>query len=538
MSQQVVSMSVTSSTKISEILHKFENSSSDLLLIDSDTSVPPPVMELMSDYPLGVSSALVSKNYGGNVELGGGNLVSASSDYHRAEAGTDDFVGILRLSKRQKAEIINALKAIEKTSVPGKTIDLVLVAMIRSGLEIKATPVDKRFWIRSSQKTETEFANVNEGLLRLRLANRSNDGFYSVFFLRKISKLLTWVAVKLRMRPNQITMISFLIGMYAAYLFSRGTTTNYFLGAVLLQVSLIVDCVDGELARYTRNFSNLGAWLDAVTDRVKEYLVFFAMAYGAAKNGQDLWALASFMMIFQTFRHISDYNFARVQKLRQSKLSPIPFEQIADGRIHRNKKTGRLKFWLRKIINFPIGERWLAISATVAIGGPKFTFIAMPILSLISIATIFRGRFANMKKWEKSNVGAEIIAPQLDLWKIKTGIFRRANWLEPSLLRAVEGGFLIYLMSQFENSKQIEYLIIFAIMFHHYDVMYRSLQGKHKPDWLNALGLTWPIRLLVITLLATKMEWLNIYFLLVFVGLSSLQWMATMITNNRANRIA
>ena len=122
--------------------------------------------------------------------------------------------------------------------------------------------------------------------------------------------------------------------------------------------------------------------------------------------------------------------------------------------------------------------------------------------------------------------------------KIKTGIFRRANWLEPSLLRAVEGGFLIYLMSQFENSKQIEYLIIFAIMFHHYDVMYRSLQGKHKPDWLNALGLTWPIRLLVITLLATKMEWLNIYFLLVFVGPSSLQWMATMITNNRANRIA
>ena len=239
MSQQVVSMSVTSSTKISEIVHKFENSSSDLLLIDSDTSVPPPVMELMSDYPMGVSSALVSKNYGGNVELGGGNLVSASSDYHRAEAGTDDFVGILRLSKKQKAEIINALKAIEKTSVPGKTIDLVLVAMIRSGLEIKATPVDKRFWIRSSQKTGTEFANVNEGLLRLRLANRSNDGFYSVFFLRKISKLLTWVAVKLRMRPNQITMISFLIGMYAAYLFSRGTTTNYFLGAVLLQVSLI-----------------------------------------------------------------------------------------------------------------------------------------------------------------------------------------------------------------------------------------------------------------------------------------------------------
>ena len=533
MSQQVLSMLVTSSTKISEIRSKLENSSQDLLLIDTDTLVPQPVMELMSDYPMGVSSALVSKNYGGNVEVGGGNLVSASSDYHRAEAGTDDFVGILRLSLRQKNEILNSLIAIENRNYSGKTIDLILVGLIRSGLEIRATPVDKRFWIRTSEKSGEEFADINEELLRLRLANRSNDGFYSVFFLRKISKLLTWIAVKLKMRPNQITVISFLIGIYSAYLFSKGTTTNYLLGALLLQVSLIVDCVDGELARYTRNFSDLGAWLDAVTDRVKEYLVFFAMAYGAAKNGQDLWGLAGFMMIFQTFRHISDYNFARIQKLRQQKLSPLPFDQVADGRVYRNKRAGRLKFWLRKIINFPIGERWLAISATVAIGGPKFTFIALPILSTISIATIFRGRFANMKKWERTAIGSEIIAPQLDLWRIKNGIFRRANWLEPSLLRAIEGGFLIYLMTQYNGAKEIEYLILFAIMFHHYDVMYRALQGKQKPIWLNILGLTWPGRLLVISLLASKMEWINIYLLLVFVALASLQWVGTMMSKNR-----
>lgn len=533
MSQQVVSMSVTSSTKISEIIHNFENSSQDLLLIDADTLAPNPVMELMSDYPMGVSSALVSKNYGGNVELGGGNLVSASSQYHRAEAGNSDFVGILRLSQKQRIEILSTLKSIQNTELPGKTIDLVLVALIRNSIEIKGTQIDKRFWIRTSEKTGNEFLNVNEGLLRLRLANRSNDGFYSVFFLRKISKLLTWAAVKLRMRPNQITVISFFIGMYAAYLFSRGTTTNYLLGAVLLQVSLIVDCVDGELARYTRNFSDLGAWLDAVTDRVKEYLVFFAMAYGAEQSGENLWPLAAFMMIFQTFRHISDYNFARVQKLRQSKLSPLPFEQVADGRVFRNKKAGRLRFWLRKIINFPIGERWLAISATVAIGGPKFTFIAMPILSLISIATIFRGRFVNMKKWEKQLVGSEIIAPQLDLWKIKSGFLRRANWLEPSILRAIEGGALIALMNFSNAQNELKYLLIFAIMFHHYDVMYRALQGKQKPDLLNALGFTLPLRLLVITLLISKIDWLTSYFLLVFVALSSAQWIATMVRKHR-----
>ena len=130
MSQRAAIMTVTSSTQISEIINQFENSSQDLLLIDADTLVPKPILELMSDYPMGISSAMVSNNYGGNVEVGGGAIVSASSEYHRAEAGTHDFVGLLRLSVNQKSEIISALSAIRDTNLSGKRIDLVLVASI------------------------------------------------------------------------------------------------------------------------------------------------------------------------------------------------------------------------------------------------------------------------------------------------------------------------------------------------------------------------------------------------------------------------
>ena len=45
-------------------------------------------------------------------------------------------------------------------------------------------------------------------------------------------------------------------------------------GAVLLQLAFTFDCVDGQLARYTRQFSKLGAWLDSIFDRTKEYVVF------------------------------------------------------------------------------------------------------------------------------------------------------------------------------------------------------------------------------------------------------------------------
>ncbi|MEN9594219.1 MAG: hypothetical protein RLY23_702, partial [Actinomycetota bacterium] len=55
-------------------------------------------------------------------------------------------------------------------------------------------------------------------------------------------------------------MLSFLVGVLAAIEFSR---SNYISGALLLQFSLILDCVDGEVARYTKQFSRFGAWLDA-----------------------------------------------------------------------------------------------------------------------------------------------------------------------------------------------------------------------------------------------------------------------------------
>ena len=64
-------------------------------------------------------------------------------------------------------------------------------------------------------------------------------------------------------------------------LFATGERVGLVAGALLLQLSLVVDCVDGEVARYTRAFSSLGAWLDASTDRVKEYACYAGLAFGA-----------------------------------------------------------------------------------------------------------------------------------------------------------------------------------------------------------------------------------------------------------------
>jgi phosphatidylglycerophosphate synthase len=384
-------------------------------------------------------------------------------------------------------------------------------------------------------------------MLRLKLANRANDGFFSVFFLRRVSKLLTWAAVKIGATPNQVTIASFAIGLYAAFLFAQGDTWSLIGGAILLQVSIIVDCVDGEIARYTRKFSELGAWLDAITDRVKEYAVFLGLAYGAfVHNGQNLWVLAAVLMAIQTFRHLSDYNFSQVVKARAAEEIPVPVDFMAewDGITAQMEELDsddehaftkkRLRYWLGKIVIFPIGERWLAISFTAAVGGALFTFTALPLLALFSMVWVYRVRIAKTLVMAKTRIQSRVIGRQLDLGFSTKSFLIRFDWLEPSLLRAAELGAIIALLAltgNLEGSLGIaSFVILFSIAFHHYDNLYRSMQNEQKPNWLSILGLSVPGRIILLvaaTLLGLDLAVVAVYFSVLFLVVSSVQWVSS-----------
>jgi hypothetical protein len=461
-------------------------------------------------------------------------VAGASSKFHNLEDGNNTFVGILRLSQNQREAIVTTLTEVKNSEAYGEAIDLVLVALVRAAIFVSPASLTGAPYIRSADesakaKVQEEINGLNIARLRLKMANRANDGFFSVFVLRKFSKLFTWAAVRLKMTPNQVTLISFAIGLLSAYEFSRGTFWTIFTGAILLQLSIIIDCVDGELARYTRQFSALGAWLDAITDRIKEYLVFFALAYGAAKNGRDLWIPAMFMMVFQTFRHLSDYNFARINKVRSTNLPIIDFNQASDGFIPVDKvKKSRIEYWAKKALQFPIGERWLVISVASIIGGAAFTFTVMPILALISIVLIFRSRVSKSRTWPKLRVNKNLIDDQLDFFKNENSS-NRFDWLEPSILRALEGAIFIWAVVATDLNRPAAFLLLFAILFGHYDNMYRALQGEHKPKWLAIAGgfILGRVTLLGIFLvLGWSIVPLVWYFGLLFFVISSIQWIA------------
>jgi phosphatidylserine synthase len=541
---------VSSKTTLAELLQKFLAADQDLVFVDENTLITQPHLELLTDFPRGASAALVGRNNDlADTLVAKGSVLSASSVSHTVTGPNRVFTGALFLSQKQRPQIEEAVAEAIASKATGHALDLALVALVRATIRVDAVELLEAPFIRSSEpdkkeKTTKQIQKLRIPRLRLKMANRANDGFFSVYVLRRFSKLLTWVAVKIGATPNQVTIASFAIGLYAAFLFSQGDFWSILIGAVLLQVSIIVDCVDGELARYTRKFSELGAWLDAITDRVKEYAVFLGLAYGAyVQNGQNLWVLAAVLMALQTFRHLSDYNFAQVVKARDEETVPVPVDFMAkwDGIEVEDTKpeTGlaanyyfkRAKYWAGKVITFPIGERWLAISLTAAIGGAMFTFTAMPVLALVSMAWVYRVRITKTLQMAKTRIKSLVIARQLDLgWAQKT-MSTRFDWLEPSLLRALELGVLIVLFAAtgiFAGESAVAaFVILFSIAFHHYDNLYRAMQGEQKPKWLSVLGLSVPGRIILLvaaTLLGLELAVFAVYFSVLFLVASSIQW--------------
>ena len=542
MNQLPLTLVITDSITLQEIVKKFEASSVDLILIDQYSVIAQPHMDLLSNYPRTVSTALVAKMENGNTLVRHNRVESASSKFHQVTFGNNSFLGAIRLSQKQRSEIISALSKADSQNISGNTADLTLVALVRATIEVAAAEVWAAPYIRTTNEAERdrvrkEIDLINPNKVRLLMANRSNDGFFSVFVLRRFSKLLTNLAVKIKATPNQVTMISLAIGLYSAYLFAQGSPWSLFAGALLLQVSIVVDCVDGERARYTRQFSKLGGWLDAVTDRVKEYMVLLGLAYGSWQMKNDLWIVATVIMIIQTIRHLSDYNFAQLQKIRSSETFKTSVDYTAkfDGIIRTvSEPRVGVRYWFSKIIQFPIGERWLVISAASAIGGAVLTFTLMPILALISALFVIRGRFIVSRKILKNQIRSSLIINQLDLFSARKSYLIRFSWLEPSILRAIEFIVLLAIFIEKDLISTTTFIIFFSICFHHYDNLYRAMLESKKPKWLNRLGLYVEGRLLVIGLVAVTgwpLIWLAWYFGVLFIGIASIQWVIYLSAN-------
>lgn len=102
---------------------------------------------------------------------------------------------------------------------------------------------------------------------------------------RAVSGLLSRALVASPVTPNQVTLASLLTGLLGAWLLGIEGVVSTLGGLALFQLSVILDHVDGEVARLKILFSPLGKWLDNVSDHVVDLAVIARLAWRVADRG-------------------------------------------------------------------------------------------------------------------------------------------------------------------------------------------------------------------------------------------------------------
>ncbi len=95
------------------------------------------------------------------------------------------------------------------------------------------------------------------------------------------------VLAHLRITPNQVSAIGFLLNLVAAWFVIRGDLV--IAGAIYLGAGCM-DLLDGTLARLKGQATKFGAFIDSTIDRVSEGVVFAAITYRFAVDGQVVFA--------------------------------------------------------------------------------------------------------------------------------------------------------------------------------------------------------------------------------------------------------
>lgn len=495
-------------------------------------------------------------------------VMAVGSHVHVIRHPDRQLVGVLAITATDQVEahaalgdLVHALDDGDIVDPAGDVFALIVLALVRSGIPVRAIDMVDVPWFRSPEDPVLATRLVQEvsdrRIARLQ-ANRIDDGFYSTFIVRKLSKPVTAIALRLGISPNTITMVSFLLGIAAAAAFATGQWGWILAGAILLQVSLIVDCVDGEVARSTGTFSALGAWLDASTDRVKELLVYAGLALGAVQSGA--WMLAVMLVVVQTTRHMMDYNFAAVQRRREAVVIPRDIRILTDeddaggwsvqGALEFSSTVNRHSAvrWAKKVLHMPIGERWLLLSVVAVLAGPWWALLALLIAGCVALGYVTIGRIARTTTWRGSAPAdiAQMLARQADRGPLLTVVTRASvqpaaiwarpfGWAIPAILRFVELGTAAAIgVLWFPDLLPLVFAWMAIVAFHDYDLLYRALQGAAMPTWITLLGFGWDGRtiLLVVTgivgVIATVLGVGVVWLAAILVVVASAQWLASM----------
>jgi phosphatidylglycerophosphate synthase len=114
------------------------------------------------------------------------------------------------------------------------------------------------------------------------------DETLALYILRPIAFIFVKLLYPTSITPNQVSIMTAIVGIMSGYFFSRGDVVSFVIAGSLYFLSLVLDCVDGMIARLKNNGTPVGRIIDGLADYIVGISVYIGMGIGFGKELIDI----------------------------------------------------------------------------------------------------------------------------------------------------------------------------------------------------------------------------------------------------------
>ncbi len=191
------------------------------------------------------------------------------------------------------------------------------IRVLASKGKAKVFDIKDDYWIDVDD--EKTFKKAESKLLDT--LKKTSDGPISRYLNRPVSTRITRHFLRTDITPNYVSFLSFILATLGAIFFFLGGYVNLVIGAILAQVSSVIDGCDGEIARLKFQITEFGGWFDAVLDRYADAFLLFGLTYYVYSANRNFLALfIGFLAIIGAF--MNSYTADKYDGLMKRKLRP------------------------------------------------------------------------------------------------------------------------------------------------------------------------------------------------------------------------
>lgn len=256
--------------------------------------------------------------------------------------------------------------------------------------------------------------------LREICGSKKKQPLYMELVSMKISIYITKLLLYTKISADYVTMAMLILVIVGAALMALGDLWMVLIGILIIHFTVILDNVNGEVARYWKEDGLIGTFLEEVFHKVSVPLIFFVLAYGIfIKTDNALILIFGFLSaIFGSPIVLNAAKEAavaeRMSEIKQGKnpqrISVAGRANIKGGNTEVGKKLYESYDLLREFWVYPANIVYINILTIIEISNLYYVFLpqyfllslyliahgtASAIIQLISFAVNYKGKTAN-----------------------------------------------------------------------------------------------------------------------------------------------